>query len=100
MALERFGHHQVDSLGKLTEQGYSAYFNAKLGARIQNLNMTDTWWSHARAQMLLAPEVINLNSGSFGPLPRVVFDRVTELRPVTLRPWLNPSDSSMRRERL
>lgn len=30
--------------------------------------------------MLLDPTVINLNTGSFGPLPRVVFERVTELR--------------------
>ena len=37
-------------------------------------------WSHARSQMLLDPTVANLNTGSFGPLPRVVFERVTELR--------------------
>jgi isopenicillin-N epimerase len=30
--------------------------------------------------MLLDPAVINLNTGSFGPLPRVVFERVTALR--------------------
>src|SRR5438105_11150886 len=42
--------------------------------------MLDTFWSDARAQMLLDPEVINLNTGSFGPLPRVVFDRATQLR--------------------
>jgi isopenicillin-N epimerase len=30
--------------------------------------------------MLLDPEVANLNTGSFGPLPRVVFDRATQLR--------------------
>ena len=30
--------------------------------------------------MLLDPSVINLNTGSFGPLPRPVFERVTELR--------------------
>jgi isopenicillin-N epimerase len=30
--------------------------------------------------MLLDPGVINLNTGSFGPLPRAVFERVTELR--------------------
>jgi isopenicillin-N epimerase len=30
--------------------------------------------------MLLDPTVTNLNTGSFGPWPRVVFDRVTELR--------------------
>jgi isopenicillin-N epimerase len=37
-------------------------------------------WSHARSQMLLDPSVANLNTGSFGPLPRVVFDKVTALR--------------------
>jgi isopenicillin-N epimerase len=37
-------------------------------------------WSAARAGMLLDPLVINLNTGSFGPQPRVVFQRVTELR--------------------
>jgi isopenicillin-N epimerase len=30
--------------------------------------------------MLLDPEVANLNTGSFGPLSRVVFERVTQLR--------------------
>jgi isopenicillin-N epimerase len=34
----------------------------------------------ARAAMLLDPTVTNLNTGSFGPLPRVVFERVTALR--------------------
>src|SRR5439155_15156976 len=42
--------------------------------------MMDTSWSDARAQMLLDPEVTNLNTGSFGPLPRVVFERATQLR--------------------
>src|SRR5437016_3057259 len=37
-------------------------------------------WSAARARMLLDPAVTNLNTGSFGPLPREVFERVTELR--------------------
>jgi isopenicillin-N epimerase len=39
-------------------------------------------WNHAqaRAAMLLDPAVANLNTGSFGPLPRVVFERVTQLR--------------------
>jgi isopenicillin-N epimerase len=40
----------------------------------------DAFWSQARAQMLLDPAVTNLNTGSFGPLPRVVFERVTALR--------------------
>jgi isopenicillin-N epimerase len=40
----------------------------------------DALWMQARSRMLLAPDVANLNTGSFGPLPRVVFDRVTALR--------------------
>jgi isopenicillin-N epimerase len=36
--------------------------------------------TQARSAMLLDPAVTNLNTGSFGPLPRVVFDRVTQLR--------------------
>lgn len=42
--------------------------------------MSSTFWSDARAQMLLDPRAINLNTGSFGPSPRVVFERVTALR--------------------
>jgi isopenicillin-N epimerase len=41
--------------------------------------MTD-FWERARAQMLLDPNVANLNTGSFGPLSRRAFERVTELR--------------------
>jgi isopenicillin-N epimerase len=37
-------------------------------------------WAAARAAMLLDPTVANLNTGSFGPTARPVFDRVTELR--------------------
>src|SRR5262245_24431277 len=37
-------------------------------------------WSDARSRMLLDPAVANLNTGSFGPLPRSVFERVTLLR--------------------
>lgn len=37
-------------------------------------------WAAARAQMILDPTIANLNTGSFGPLPRPVFERVTELR--------------------
>ena len=37
-------------------------------------------WLSARSAMLLDPSIINLNTGSFGPLSRRVFDRVTELR--------------------
>src|SRR5579871_5212355 len=42
--------------------------------------MSATFWSDARARMLLDPTVINLNTGSFGPTPRPVFEYVTELR--------------------
>jgi isopenicillin-N epimerase len=38
------------------------------------------FWSQARAQMMLDPSAANLNTGSFGPLPRIVFDEVTRLR--------------------
>jgi isopenicillin-N epimerase len=46
----------------------------------KNLLMSSDFWSDARARMLLDPTVINLNTGSFGPSPRVVFERVTALR--------------------
>jgi isopenicillin-N epimerase len=42
--------------------------------------MPDPTWTEARARMLLDPSVANLNTGSFGPLSRPVFARVTELR--------------------
>ncbi len=42
--------------------------------------MQNAFWSDARAQMLIDPCVANLNTGSFGPLPRVVFEHVTKLR--------------------
>src|SRR3954467_7828188 len=42
--------------------------------------MNDSFWAAARANMLLDPAVANLNTGSFGPLPRPVFERVTALR--------------------
>ncbi len=37
-------------------------------------------WKAARAAMMLDPSVTNLNTGSFGPSPRTVFERVSELR--------------------
>lgn len=37
-------------------------------------------WSAARAQMLLDPTVLNLNTGSFGPVSRPVFAFATALR--------------------
>jgi isopenicillin-N epimerase len=42
--------------------------------------MPASFWSLARSRMLLDPAVANLNTGSFGPLPRPIFERVTELR--------------------
>jgi isopenicillin-N epimerase len=47
----------------------------------------------ARAQMHLDPTVTMLNTGSFGPLPRPVFDRVTDLR---LRLAAGPTDFFLR----
>ncbi len=43
-------------------------------------SQANAFWSQARSRMLLDPAVANLNTGSFGPLPREVFDRATELR--------------------
>src|SRR5437762_13671916 len=37
-------------------------------------------WGAARRRIILDPAVTMLNTGSFGPLPVPVFDRVTELR--------------------
>ncbi|OKI04839.1 penicillin epimerase [Streptomyces sp. CB02923] len=37
-------------------------------------------WADARGRMLLDPTVVNLNTGSGGPLPRSAFERVTGLR--------------------
>ena len=42
--------------------------------------MPATDWADARESMLLDPTVAYLNTGSFGPLPRPVFERVTALR--------------------
>src|SRR5438874_498653 len=42
--------------------------------------MLEQSWPEVRSQVLLDPAVANLNTGSFGPLPRPVFERVTELR--------------------
>jgi isopenicillin-N epimerase len=42
--------------------------------------MSTAKWKQAREQMLLDPHVANLNTGSFGPLPKSVFELVTELR--------------------
>ena len=51
------------------------------------------FWLAARARMILDPTVTMLNTGSFGPLPRPVFDRATELR---LRLAAGPTDFFVR----
>ena len=38
------------------------------------------WWQNGRAAMMLDPTVVQLNTGSWGPVPISVFERVTELR--------------------
>jgi isopenicillin-N epimerase len=37
-------------------------------------------WEAARAAMMLDPSIINLNTGSWGPVPRVVHERAAALR--------------------
>jgi isopenicillin-N epimerase len=54
-------------------------------------SMTD--WAAARAEMLLDPTVTMLNSGSFGPVPRPVFQHATELR---MRLGAGPTDFYVR----
>jgi len=50
------------------------------------MNTTDphlrdqAFWQAARERMILDLTIVNLNTGSFGPLPKAVFDRATELR--------------------
>ena len=50
-------------------------------------------WAAARQRMILDPTVTMLNTGSFGPLPRPVFDRATALR---LRLAAGPTDFFVR----
>jgi isopenicillin-N epimerase len=50
-------------------------------------------WTAIRAQIHLDPTVVMLNTGSFGPLPRPVFDRVAELR---LKLAAGPTDFFLR----
>src|SRR5579862_6324215 len=40
----------------------------------------ESFWAEAHKQMLLDPTITNLNTGSWGPLPRCVFEHVTDLR--------------------
>jgi isopenicillin-N epimerase len=43
-------------------------------------SLSDAAWAEARSRMHLAEGVANLNTGSFGPIPRPVLQRVTALR--------------------
>lgn len=58
----------------------------RMSARVQpattsEFRFANGWTAaEARAAMMLDPGVANLNTGSYGPLPRVVFDKVTQLR--------------------
>ena len=49
-------------------------------SRDWNEGQRPTDWLAARKKMIRDPTVTMLNTGSFGPLPRPVFDRATELR--------------------
>ncbi|MBX7104985.1 MAG: aminotransferase class V-fold PLP-dependent enzyme [Gemmataceae bacterium] len=51
-----------------------------MNSTIRTTDVAHPDWSAARAAMMLDPQITNLNTGSFGPTPRPVFDRVTELR--------------------
>jgi isopenicillin-N epimerase len=46
----------------------------------ESSTLADAFWQAARARMIQDPTIVNLNTGSFGPLPQPVFDRVTEIR--------------------
>jgi isopenicillin-N epimerase len=50
-------------------------------------------WSEARDEMMLKPDAVYLNAGSFGPLPRPVFERACELR---RRSAVDPTDFMLR----
>jgi isopenicillin-N epimerase len=70
--------------------------NAEFGMRNEDENVAREhagFWDAARARMILDPSVTMLNTGSFGPLPRPVFDRATELR---LRLAAGPTDFFLR----
>jgi len=39
-----------------------------------------SFWAAARERMILDTTIVNLNTGSFGPLPKPIFERATTLR--------------------
>jgi isopenicillin-N epimerase len=53
---------------------------ARADADWADADRADADWADARDRMMLARTVAYLNAGSAGPLPRAVFDRVTDLR--------------------
>src|SRR5687768_4416278 len=42
--------------------------------------MDETFWAQRRKEMILDPGSVNLNAGTLSPVPRPVFDAVTNLR--------------------
>jgi isopenicillin-N epimerase len=58
--------------GKLSKNPYQHFMKT-------NATTKPDWYA-LRQQIILDPTIINLNTGSFGPLPVPVFERVTELR--------------------
>src|SRR5579884_338055 len=62
------------------DQGRNGPRSALAAETSCTVNDSMSFWAEARAAMLLDPNVTNLNTGSFGPWPRPVFERVTALR--------------------
>jgi isopenicillin-N epimerase len=54
--------------------------NAELHRGDSEASVSAIDWTAARRRVMLDPTVTMLNTGSFGPLPKPVFDRATELR--------------------
>lgn len=61
---------------------------------ISSQDVDEPIWSAARGEMQMAQDVINLNTGSYGPIPRPVWRRVTELRQML---GAEPTDFFVRR---
>lgn len=73
-------HSMQSAVGKKMRIGASepTLLGSPVSGRYVEIMCDDWLW--ARQQMLLDPTVANLNTGSFGPWSRPVFERVTELR--------------------
>jgi isopenicillin-N epimerase len=70
----------LESNGNESTRVATRCYLAASGISMNNDFTSDASWAHVRSQMLLAAGVANLNTGSFGPLPRPVFERATALR--------------------